>query len=109
MPIFFGQIKDMTIDEILKLGSETFCLTHSDLGPSSRKEHNYFAQVQGEIAIKGLSWCNFVVWTASKKNNIFIERIHFDKEYVLMVMPKLVEFYTSFVVPNWFQICTIIK
>ena len=43
-----------------------------------KREHNtgYFAQVQGQLALSGLSWCDFVVYvylTGSRSMNV--ERI----------------------------------
>ena len=39
-----------------------------------KREHKYFAQVQGEMAVMGVQWCDFVVFTAAKKDNLFVER-----------------------------------
>ena len=46
--------------------------------PTLEKTHKYYAQVQGEMAIKGLPWVDFVVWTAAASNIIFVERVFFD-------------------------------
>ena len=45
--------------------------------PTLKKTHKYFAQVQGEMAIKGLPWVDFVVWTAAASNIIFVDRVFF--------------------------------
>lgn len=50
----------------------------------------------------GLPWCDFVVWTAAKSNNIFIERVMFDNEHVSFMMPKLVQFYMDHVYSKFY-------
>ena len=44
----------------------------------SKKNHAYFAQVQGQMAIVGRDWCDFVVYTPQKQ---VIQRIIFDQEF----------------------------
>ena len=41
------------------------------------KNHPYIAQVQGQMAVGGRVWCDFVIYT----NSISIERIYFDEDY----------------------------
>ncbi|KAH6946654.1 hypothetical protein HPB50_014405 [Hyalomma asiaticum] len=45
--------------------------------PSLKKDHEYYAQVMGQMAITKCNWADFVVYSA---NWIAIERIHFDEE-----------------------------
>lgn len=65
--------------------------------PELDQSHKYYAQVQGEMAATGLTWCDFVVWTACKSNNIFIQRIQFDSEFVSKMLPCLQNFYAKFI------------
>ena len=37
----------------------------------------YYFQVQGQLAITGKKWCDFVVWTL--KQPMYVERIYFDE------------------------------
>ncbi|XP_062579262.1 uncharacterized protein LOC134241208 [Saccostrea cucullata] len=87
------------ISDIISMNSKQFCLELGELGPTLKKSHKYYAQVQGEMAIIGLPWVDFVVWTAAKSDNIFIERIYFDEQYVKDMLPKLVEFYMRHIFP----------
>ena len=41
-----------------------------------KKQHHYYYQVQGQMAICSKKWCDFVVYT---NNGISIERIQFDE------------------------------
>ncbi|XP_061190857.1 uncharacterized protein LOC133198978 [Saccostrea echinata] len=92
-------ITQCEISEILELNDRHFCLEMSSSGPTLRKSHKFYAQVQGEMAIKSVPWVDFVVWTAAKANNIFIERILFDEQFVTSMMPKLVKFYMEQIYP----------
>ena len=54
-----------------------------------RRNRPYFAQVQGQVAVGGRAWYDFVIYTKS----ISIERIYFDEDYWLhILLPKLVDF-----------------
>ena len=65
---------------------------HIDGGkPSLKKGHNYYYQIQGQLAVLNLDWCDFIVWTTK---GITVERIfvqhHFWKD---QCSPKLDSFY----------------
>lgn len=46
--------------------------------PQLKRYHAYYYQVQGELAVLGLGWCDFVIFTAC---GLFVERIHFDEKH----------------------------
>ena len=75
-----------------------FCCTLDGSVMTLRRNHKYFAQVQGQMAIGGREWCDFVVYTTK---GIHIERIHFDNQYwEKILLPKLQEFYDNCVGPE---------
>lgn len=84
--------------EIMAMGYSNFCLEESMEGPRLKKSHKFYAQVQGEMAIKALPWCDFEVWTNVAQNNICIDRVYFDSEFVSSMMPKLIAFYMHHIV-----------
>ena len=88
------------IEEIMDMGDPSFCLEHGSMGPRLRKDHHYFFQVQGEMAVMSLPWCDFVLWTAASKNNIFVQRIHFDHDFVGKMLPKLSSFFFNHIHPK---------
>lgn len=56
-----------------------FCeMDEKDRSIHLKKTHNYYYQVQGQMAVAGLQWCDFVVWTL---DDIFVERINFDEAF----------------------------
>ncbi|XP_062610176.1 uncharacterized protein LOC134271957 [Saccostrea cucullata] len=86
-------ITDKEVHELV--GREGFFLEDTDEGPRLRRDHKHYAQIQGEMAIMGCTWGDFVVWTAARQSNCFIERIYFDSDFCSLMMPKLVEFFVS--------------
>lgn len=87
------QVTTMEVSEIVAMGYPSFCLEDSLEGPRLKKSHKFYAQVQGEMAIMQLPWCDFVVWTDAAQNNICIDRVYFDSDFVSAMMHKLTEFY----------------
>lgn len=99
-------ITNLSIPEIFQMHGKDFCLDLNQLGKFTlKKTHKYYAQVQGEMAIMNLPWCDFVVWTAAKKNNLCIDRVMFDPEFVEGMMAKLSEFYVKCVLPKIVKQC----
>ncbi|XP_033727563.1 uncharacterized protein LOC117316887 [Pecten maximus] len=95
-------VTSLEVCEIVAMGHPNFCLEASSEGPRLKRSHKYYAQVQGELAIMGLPWCDFVVWTNAPKNNICVDRVYFDAEFVSSMMPKLIAFYVNHVAPKFY-------
>lgn len=63
-----------------------------------KKTHNYYYQVQGQMAVVDLRWCDFVVWTL---DDIFVERINFDEAFWKnQCYPQLHSFYCGIMLPE---------
>jgi hypothetical protein len=63
-----------------------------------QRNHPYFSQVQGQMAITGRSWCDFVILT---KKDLSVERITFDQEFwQIELLPKLTEFFDNCLAPE---------
>ena len=50
--------------------------------PQLKVQHKsgYYAQIQGQLALSGLSWCDFIVFLTGSRN-IHVQRIYFDVLY----------------------------
>lgn len=57
--------------------------------------HNYYAQIQGQMAIAGHRKTYFVVWT--EKGNPFIELIDFDREFWQKVQNSVMTFFKAYI------------
>lgn len=51
-----------------------------------KESHKYYWQVQGELAVTGLSWCDFITNT---KTDVTIERIWRDDRFIDLMKDKL--------------------
>ena len=59
--------------------------------------YSYYAQVQGEMAIMNVKWCDFVVYS---NGEVIVDRIMADYDYWTEVNDKLGNFYMQYVVPE---------
>ncbi len=62
-----------------------------------KKSHAYYYQIQGNMAILGLKWCDFVLWSPA---DIFVERIAFDKKLWFDMERKLMHFFCHWLLPE---------
>ena len=60
-----------------------------------KRNHKYFTQITGQMAIIGTKQCYFVAWTT--KGKPIIEKIQLDKVLWEKVLPNLILFFKSFV------------
>ena len=55
-----------------------------------KHSHQYCCQVQGQMAITGRKWCDFVVYT---EQDISVDRISFDLKFWKDLLQRLFSFY----------------
>ena len=56
-------------------------------------KQGYYAQIQGQLVLSGLPWCDFVIYL-SGTHSVFVERINFDPTYWNnTLLPKLTLLY----------------
>ena len=80
------------------MNSDFFCEV-IDEKVKLKRNHNYYYQVQGQLAITKRPWCDFVVWTLIDHS---VERIYFDSEFWLSTATKLQNFFINAVIPELF-------
>jgi hypothetical protein len=61
-----------------------------------KSSHSYFYQVLGQMALTGLTWCDFFV---KCRQDYHMERIHFDSDKWLDMKMSLDKFYFEFLLP----------
>ena len=79
-----------TPSEACKIDSKFCCALESDGAVKLRANHNYKFQIMGQMAVAGVKWGDFVVWT---KKEIHVERVEFDVELWKFMLEKLQAFY----------------
>ena len=62
-----------------------------------REQHQYYYQVQGQMANCSRKLCDFIIYTST---GISIERINFDEVFWSNMAPKLKTFYDTAVIPK---------
>ena len=69
--------------------------------PTLKLTHPYYARIQGQMAVGGRNWCDFVIYTTQ---GISVERIYFDCSYwQTKLLPKLEELWHKCVAPEIVQ------
>ena len=74
-----------------------FCSTLNNGQVTLKKKHNYHYQVQGQLAITELPWCDFIVWTPQ---GMSVQRIERDENFWKLMYPKLESFYKEYLLPE---------
>ncbi|XP_065289012.1 uncharacterized protein [Dermacentor albipictus] len=88
--------KGLTIEEASE-DRKFCCALEEDNEVVLKKDHPYYFQMQGQMAITGHAWCDFVIWTeneqASEPNCIYIQRIYFNSKFwESEMLPALLHF-----------------
>ena len=65
--------------------------------PELKKDHPYYYQVQGQMGLAGLKWCDFVVFF---QKGLIVQRIKFDEPFWKSMITKLTNFYQQHVMPE---------
>lgn len=77
-----------------KVGANAQNLEYNNGFMYLKRNSSHFYQMQGQMALCGLPWCDYFV---DGGNEFFVERIKFDENFWLEVMlPKLVMFYYNY-------------
>ena len=78
---------------------KTFCCELKNGKVVLKRNHHYFYQVMGQMAVTGKQWCDFTIWTLKGQS---VERIEFDEDEWQKMLPTLRHFYTTAIVPEIF-------
>ena len=78
--------------------SSDLCCSLSDEKELHLKHtHQYYSQIQGQMAIRERKWCDFIVYM---NKGISVERIGFDSKFwVDELLPELIQFYDCCLCP----------
>lgn len=80
---------------------KNFMLKEVDGELSLDRAHDYFYQIQGQMALTGAKWCDFVVYT---KCGIVVERVEWDGEFWNSVVRQLSAFFYKYFLPKYVTI-----
>ena len=80
-----------------KFGDKFFMKWRRDGSLYLPHDHVYYAQVQGEMAILGVEWCDFVIYS---NEEIVIDFILANVDYWDHLSEKLEELYVQHIIPE---------
>ena len=66
------------------------------------RKHKYYYQIQGQMSILEVLYCNFVCWTP---HSVHLGRIAYDVEFVNNMIPQLMCFFLGVILPE--ILCTV--
>ncbi|XP_065901931.1 uncharacterized protein [Dysidea avara] len=84
----------------------SFCLEKSNGRLQLKRKHQYYYQVQTQLFVTQLFWCDFVVWSPTE--GILVERIDFDELFTANMVSKARSFYFDTFLPSVVA-CTTIR
>ena len=71
----------------------SFCLEGNDGKLQLKRKHQYYYQIQTQLFVTQMLWCDFVVWSLSE--GILVERINYDEEFSKQMVSKARTFYLT--------------
>ena len=77
--------------------SASYIIEETDSVFKLSKKHKYYYQIQGQMAVFEVLYCDFVCWTP---NGVHLERVAYDVEFVNNMIPKLTSFFIKVVLPE---------
>ncbi|KAJ4938226.1 hypothetical protein JOQ06_002851 [Pogonophryne albipinna] len=78
-------------------GEQGFCLVNDGGTVKLDRRHAYYHQVQAQLHVVDVDYCDFVVWT---KNDLFVERIVRDVDLWDNIIPRVESFFRLCVLPE---------
>lgn len=88
-------LRNLTPEEACQ--EPTFYCDLLDGNPKLQRNHSYYYQIQGQLGISGMKWCDFVCFF---QRGLIIERIQFDEEFWKTMISKLTTFYQQHIMPE---------
>lgn len=80
------------------LEQSSFCLRNINGNLQLKTSHQYFYQIQTQLYVSRLPWCDFVLWAPSK--DIHVERIYYDQGFIENAISKARAFYFDVFLPS---------
>ena len=67
------------------------------------RKHQYFTQIQCQMYVTNTSYCDFVVQTCADYDNIYIERVKIDHDFVSKMVNKCKIIFDKLIVPELYS------
>ena len=76
----------------------SFCLTEDGAQMFLSKEHAFFYQIQTQMHVTKLHWCDFVIWSPVQEP--FVQRVKYDFSFMKTTLVKARKFYFEKFLPS---------
>ncbi|XP_070539323.1 uncharacterized protein [Ptychodera flava] len=97
------KLPDVKSIQVLAEKRPGFFLKFSEGRYTLDKNHNYYYQVQAQMGVLKVKWCDFVVCLIAEigeGGDVHVERIHFNHKVYDEICTKAKEFYINAVIPE---------
>ncbi|XP_048730406.2 uncharacterized protein LOC125647675 [Ostrea edulis] len=99
-PLVLKDKDPLCIESLKPCQRFNLCYTIENGILSLKKTHKYYAQVQMQMGLCNVKFCDFVIWSSAKT---LIQRIHFDGEYWHDLRDKLILFHHKCMMPEYLE------
>ena len=86
------------MEHLTKKQLNTFCCKEKDGVLKLKPTHQYYYQVQMQMAICDVNWCDFILWSRS---GLYIDRVEFDPDFWASTADRLRKAYDNVIVPEF--------
>ena len=93
--------RDMTAAEAAKKIKNFMSTLKEDGTLALKVTHEYYYQVQGQMALTGAKWCDFIIYT---KKGVSVQRICFDEQFWKAQVRLLSSFFLSYFLPKFIEL-----
>ena len=76
----------------------TFCIEEKNGKMVLSSSHSYYYQIQTQMHVTNLPWCDFVVWTPVE--DLFVQHIYYCKSFMEETISKASSFYFNIFLPS---------
>ena len=99
-PKILKKLKPTEIYRLSKQHLSYFCCTLEGDTLKLKRSHEYYVQIQTEMAITERCWCDFMIWTPL---DFHVERIFYDPDFIKPLLQKAVNFHRNILAPEYFE------
>lgn len=99
-PFVLEKFDPLCIELLQKSQKNNLCYTIDNGNISIKKNHSYYYQVQMQIFICDVQFCDFVIWSPK---GCGIQRIFRDDDFWDKLRPKLIDFHHNVLLPEYFE------
>ncbi|XP_045189076.2 uncharacterized protein LOC123546672 [Mercenaria mercenaria] len=82
--------RNYSVLQAIQSNVKDFCLIQTGENIELNRNHAYYFQVQGQLLVTGMPFCEFIVYC---NEDIFVQRIEPDRDIMLTILKKMTDFY----------------